>query len=300
MRVKNSMGFTSVIGGRKESKEAREQSLVNDDGDPVDVFRNPSSDFARSATITHYQDYGAGTAERRGVVGGYGHGRVVPALVQQFDANMISGTASDTESFQMERKLKERGSGYELSWTPIFDAAKVDLAHMDLVRESMNKNWYDGIRNYDYVEAIDNWAHDAFDKWWKETRELVEQGDQPIPISLDGKHAAFASWLDGTSEPTGWGKLRKLLQSTHELENNRPISEDKAQALTADIIGRYYKSGQARTELKPSEMMDIMRNYVEVIRLKPRATNNRKKVKFQREELFKDTDVKQKLQVDLG
>lgn len=300
MRIKNSMGFTSVIGGRKESKEAREQSLVNDDGQPVDVFRNPSSDFARSATITHYQDYGAGTAERRGVVGGYGHGRVVPALVQQFDANMISRTASDADSFQMERKLKERGSGYNLSWTPIFDAAKVDLAHMDLVRDRMNENWYNGIRNYDYVEEIDNWAHDAFNKWWDETNELVKQGDQPIPLTLDGKYAAFASWLDGTPGQTGWKKLAKLLQSTHELENNRPISDDKAFALTGDIIGKYYKKGQVRTELKPSEMMDIMRNYVQVIRLKPRASNNRSKVKRRRDELFRDTDVRQKLQVDLG
>ena len=289
LKYRNPMGFVSYIGGRARDVEAETQS----------EFRiQRAEEGPASATITHYKDYGSGSAARPGrEAGSYAFGRIIPAIVQAYDGNMIARTASGSSQRRIQRSLE--GKGYTPSWLPIFDAAKVDMAHGAVLREEMNRNWFDGIRQNNYVDEVmgdQAWSREVFREWYKGINQQIREGDKPVPVGPDTPLRAFGEWTsDG-----GWRQMQRLLQATAELENGRPISDEKAHQMTGSILSGLYKKGGTTTELKPSQIKHIVDRYIEAIRLGPRNRGMVQKVKNKRDQLFADIDVNDLLQVDLG
>lgn len=298
MTYVNPMGFDSYIGGRRMDPESTSRTQFK--------IKNPGEGKAASATIYHYENYGSGAAERRGIAGGYGHGRSIPAVVQSYDGNMISKTATGRSHNKLSRITEQRG--YTPSYTPIFDAFKVDLAQMDLVRDEANNNWLNGIKEGNYVDQLMNsngWAETTFKEWRK---DMLELPNTPINLDQNPQYDFFkqiVSWEEGNN---GYGKLMKLIQSTTPLEQDnrgkkRPMSDERA----VDAVGKFYKrvgidyqKGSRLTELTPQQIVKIADQLIGGVQLFTRNHHLANNVTRARNELFRDIDVKDVLQVDLG
>ena len=170
MYYDNAMGFRNWIGGSDIDTEQTLRSSLST------VKGKKSSD----KPVYHYREEPHGAAARPGYgVGGYGHGRIIPSVVQAYDGNMIARTFSGKGWDKIQRNAAARG--YDGGALPIFDATKTNLANFDTVREVMNENWWDGIEGTSFVGEImgeGGW----FDKTLQKTNRDLSALNAPIAL----------------------------------------------------------------------------------------------------------------------
>ena len=186
----NAMGFRQFIAGKETTGQ---------------VGRTYLKVAGQDVSVPHYQEEVSGAARRpRGVdpdtgqpkfqIGGWGHGRVIPAVVQSHDATMIAKSLTGRSQEKFAQLAKSRG--HNAGWLPIFDAGKANLGKLDLVRETMNREWFNGIEQHSFVEQImgpGGWFEQASKQAAEELRAL----DPNTPIDItEGKYAGIYEFLD--------------------------------------------------------------------------------------------------------
>ena len=161
MTIKNALGIDSYIGAR-ESIEKDER------GELKLVF--PSGTGKTTGEVTLYKSQEAGSAERDGRPGGWGRGRIIPAIIQAIDGAWMN--MMFTNNYGAIR------NEYAL---PIFDAIKTDVRGAKKIRELANKSWWDAVENYDFMSSLfDGWTAPTI----KEFRNKLDKlGSEPVEIS---------------------------------------------------------------------------------------------------------------------
>ena len=290
----NTMGFRSYFGKK-------------------DVVQDPSraeleiigSDGPQSRPVYSYQEELTGGAVRqRGTTkqyGGWGHGQVIPGVVQAYDGNMISKTASGPSFKRMEERAHRRGHVH--SWLPVFDAAKTNLANIDLVRDEMNKNWWDGITGTSFVGQImgpGGWADNAIQQSKQDLKQYkpddkirIDQGQyQGLNLLFDNKQ------LDQLYESV-YPVAEKLYSDAKELKK---AAKKKAEYFREDVR---LKTGIDLTDKAPTELpvMDIRQlqemliNDLDIVRQNKNISNETERA---RTEAFKKVRPELITQVDFG
>ena len=287
----NAMGFRSWIGAKAPAPiDERGKSQLKVGG--------------RSVPVYHYKEelHGAAPRQRAGgreQAGGWGHGRVNPAIIQAYDGNMIAKTASGKGFRKGQSKAKARG--HEFAFLPIFDAFKTNLANLDIVREVGNDSWWEGIEQKNYVEDImgaGGWA----DQTLVNVRADLAAGE---PVSLvEGRFRGLGNtfFTDGRE---------KLVQKM--FESAFPYSDDKyytdTQALEADAKDRAKKlikkldgiMANADVEsVEPSRVLAMINEIERAFMIKQANADFAKRVRASREEAFRKVNKGTITQVDLG
>ena len=245
----NTMGFRSYFG---------KKDVVEDPTRSEFSIQNPREGQPASRPVYSYnEELTGGAVRKRGdkdQYGGWGHGHVIPGVVQAYDGNMISKTGSGQSHKRMSEVAKARGHVH--SWLPIFDAAKTNLANIDLVRDEMNQNWWNGITNTSFVENImgsGGWADQALKQSRSNLNAVpsgqklnIERGQyQGLQILWD--HDQLVQLYEGVlpverefyTKPEEMKKIakRKVKQLYTKLEQQTNLDfGDKPTELTADQI----------------------------------------------------------------
>ena len=168
MTVKNAIGVDNYIGAR--------QSVMIDRKGNISVTL-PSGKKVGGVPI--YKSSPSGSAMRDGKPGGWGRGRVIPAVIQGIDGAWMNKTFTGNSWKDLKRS-------YML---PIMDAIKTDLGSARSVRRHANSNWWTTIKDYSYVDEI-------MGKWTPKTiadfrTKLTNMGNETIQLSMDSPYRGF-------------------------------------------------------------------------------------------------------------
>ena len=186
------------------------------------VYRTTNTYEQDQITVTHYgEKYSPSAPRTQGgmeILGGWTTGRLLPALVQPYDANMVARTLSGKS---WERIIAEStGEGNKDPFVlPIFDAFLVDLGSMDAVIEEANKHHIDSIRDHSYVEKIvDNWYSN-----WKKTINALPDNKPLKQIIFEGSEEGY-SWAEAKR---GLGPFRMLAKMTNQRDLQQMFARTK-------------------------------------------------------------------------
>ena len=261
----NAMGFRNWIGNVAE--DATFES-------PLGFAGTEGTTTPKQADVRHYRDVIHGAAPRhRGIgreqIGGWGHGRIIPSVVQSYDGNMIAKTSSG-DSIKRGRD-KARSRGHKYGFLPIFDAFKTNLANIDIVREEANKNWWDGIQDKNFVEDImgpDGWTQDVF-KFLRDTGK----GNQPVNI-FEGQFRGVGAIFADPDQLTLMIEATFPYKTKDELTNTAMIKKDakrKAEnvwkVLKAKGIDRERFAEGGNETLSPDQLLTVIREITKTIDL---------------------------------
>ena len=287
----NAMGFRSWIGAKAPVEaEQRGKSRLKIGGKERPVY--------------HYKEelHGAAPRHRQGGAvqpGGWGHGRVSPAIIQAYDGNMVASTFSGSHFKRAQSKAKARGHEFEA--LPIFDAFKTGLGNLDIVRETANRAWWEGIENKSYIEDImgpGGWA----DQTLVNTRADLAQ-EQSVNL-FTGKFQGIGNtfFSDSSKRLTA-----KMFESAYPYADRKYYTDVKA--LEADAKDRSEKLlkelnsilGDSEIEAVPPQKVIRMIETVER-HLKILGTNREfsSQVKRDRKKAFEQVKKDVISQVDLG
>ena len=270
-------------------------------------FTDPSKKRSRPAKrdVPHYgTEFHAAAGRHRGAgrsqPGGWGHGQVIPGIIQSYDGNMIAKTASGSSYSRLKNEVSKRGHTH--GWLPIFDAAKTNLANMDLVREEMNRNWWEGIRDTNFVEQMmgpGGWADQVLESVNQTLNEYDADADVPVDsgqfqgvgdllFDQDTLVNYFTSVL-----PAPEGKITKPVEL-------RKHAEATVKALYESLKQKGIDTEEVHDTLKPKQIRELIDTFVTYTKLKEqnRALTNR--VRMKREQLWKEIKPNKISQVDLG
>ena len=298
--IESPAGFDQYVGavGGTGEQTTSPLSYVEESGD------------TRRIPVTHYEQAPSGSALREGPTGltpgGWGRGRVIPAAVQGYDGNMIARTGSGQSYKRIKDIAKSRGQSG--NFQPIFDAFKVSVGMMDVLRAESNKNWIEGMKNKNYFYSIDDWSRNAYRGFEKKLRELPPG----TKVDLTGEYRGLGWLLDPKN-------LSSHLRSTVSREAkdfyDQNPRKDKAgqdlefhRAVANDIMNDLRKAGivkfkgPAPTELTPEQAIQAARIIIKHLDLNRRNGKMRSEIERDSKKLFdKIARQKQKpLQVDLG
>ena len=153
MTVKNALGIDNYIG-------AKERVVKRDTDGQVMVgefhLQTEGSGSTRKPIVL-YKSEPAGSALRDGIPGGWGRGRIIPAIIQGIDGAWMN------LMFRGE-SWKALEGNYML---PIMDAVKTDLRGAAEVRRQANKNWWKVIEEYDpWTSLFMEWQPAAVNKFY--------------------------------------------------------------------------------------------------------------------------------------
>ena len=294
MVVKNAIGVDNYIGAR--------QSMIKELKGNINVTL-PSGRKAGGVPI--YSSTPSGSALRQGKPGGWGRGRVIPAVIQGIDGAWMNKTFT-------RESWSELNDSYML---PIMDAVKTDLASARKVRRHANKNWWDTIQEYSYVDEImGTWAP----KTIAETRQKIKDMDpnQPIDISMDSKYRAFGWLLDPAVGLDGETPFDNLVSTVYDTMDFPPRAKGQTvkayegfkrnmakSAVSKMIIPKLFKKGEGAPhmqEMTPVQMLDFFDRMMAALNIESRNNKTVKTVADNRRNLFnlaKDSDI---LQIDIG
>ena len=260
----NAMGFRNWIGNRAQS----------DTFDSPLRFKDTEGTTPGTADIQHFRDEIHGAAPRkRGEstqAGGWGHGRIIPSVVQSYDGNMIAQTSTG-QSFENARR-KSQGRGHKYGYLPIFDAFKTNLANLDLVREEANANWWKGIQDKNFVEEImgpDGWTKDVF----AFLREL-DQKNEPVNV-FDGQFRGIGSLLQDEKQ------MQNLVASTFPFSSKEQLTnQEKIKSFSEGVVKNIYREleethgihvgnldSDTNPTLPPGDVVQIIRTVTKHIKL---------------------------------
>ena len=195
---------------------------------------------AKQTSVTHYGEaYSPSAPRNQGgmrIFGGWTTGRLLPALVQPYDANMIARTLSGNSWNRIIEESTKAGNAQPFV-LPIFDAFLVDLGSMNAVLEESNKHHIDSIINHNYVEKV---AHDWYNNW----KQVINKIPDHIPLSqidingilgrkpLTELESEKHSWRDAR---TGKGPFRMLGMMTNQLDLQKMFARTKDYGETISI-----------------------------------------------------------------
>ena len=293
----NAMGFRNWIGGKESVGKVGETELK---------FREPGTTKRPvERDVPHYEtEFRAAAKRQRGLgraqAGGWGHGQVIPGIIQSYDGNMIAQTASGRSHAKMKEVANARGHTH--AWLPIFDAAKTNLANMDLVRDEMNRNWFEGIRDTNFVEQMmgpDGWA----DQVLAETNRTLSALDpeEDVPIN-EGQFQGISDLLFDEEMLTNY--LTSVLPAPKDRVTNpkglRDHAKDRVESLYASLKQKGIDTQEVHDTLKPKQIRDLIDTFVQYTELKAQNRALSSRVKSKREELWKEINPRKISQVDLG
>jgi len=170
IEVKNAIGIPNYIGGR--------QTYMSDVA-TGGVIEDPKTGKSVGSPIPLYESIAEGSAEREGpsgaTPGGYARSQIIPSVIQGIDGAWMN--AMFTDSFAS----LGNGRTYML---PIMDAVVTSLDGLEKVRAEANKNWFNVIKNYSYVDSImGEWSPKTISKFRNKLKRL---GDQEIETKNTG------------------------------------------------------------------------------------------------------------------
>ena len=194
----------------------------------------------KQTSVTHYGEaYSPSAPRNQGgmrIFGGWTTGRLLPALVQPYDANMIARTLSGNSWNRIIEESTAAGNAQPFV-LPIFDAFLVDLGSMNAVLEESNKHHIDSIINHNYVEKV---AHDWYNNWKQVINKIPD--DKPLSqinmneilgrAPLTELEAETHSWMDAK---TGKGPFRMLAMNTNQLDLQKMFARTKNYTETISI-----------------------------------------------------------------
>lgn len=293
MVVKNAIGVDNYIGAR--------QSMIKELKGNINVTL-PSGRKAGGVPI--YSSTPSGSALRQGKPGGWGRGRVIPAVIQGIDGAWMNKTFT-RESWS---DLKD---SYML---PIMDAIKTDLASARKVRRHANRNWWNTIQEYSYVDEImGTWAPKTIANFKQRLADM--DPNQPIDVSMDSKYRAFGWLLDPAKglDDTPFDNLVSTLYDTMDfpprpkgqsVKAYEAVKRNTAKKIAKEyVIPQMYKQGESAPHLQqltPKQMLDFFNRMMTALNIESRNTKTVKTVAENRANLFnmaKDSDI---LQIDIG
>ena len=170
IEVKNAIGIPNYIGGR--------QVYMSDQG-AGGVLEDPKTGKSIGSPIPLYESIAEGSAERMGpsgmTPGGFARSQIIPSVIQGIDGAWMNSMFTD--SFN----TLGNGRTYML---PIMDAVVTSLDGLEKVRTEANKNWFNVIENYSYVDSImGQWSP----KTMKKFRDKVSRlGNQEVETNNTG------------------------------------------------------------------------------------------------------------------
>ena len=296
----NASGFESSVTKEWDLPDSVQYTTFKEAGGrdvSVPVY---TEKYAAGSTPRQYQEGG------EAIPGGFGHGRIVPTVAQTYDAAMMSGIVTGQAGKRLEEQVK--GRGYEYSFLPVFDAAKVDLAHLDVVRDAMNREWWEGIKKVDYVGELmgpGGWYDQTLRDFRKQMDELPS--DLRIEISPDNEWRGMYYFINDFKH------VKKIFDKYHpsgiirdEKGNERRDPDYDGYNDTVSFFSnlrtvgiKKYKTDPDITTLTPVQMKAIVDEMMEQLKVKQRNTKIAGEVKRDREELFKKVRAQDILQVDL-
>ena len=293
----NAMGFRNWIGAKAQTDQF------------TSPLRFKDADLGK-ADVRHYRSAIHGAAPRkRGdktQAGGWGHGRIIPSVVQSYDGNMIQKTSSG-ESYRKGRH-RSRSREHEYGFLPIFDAFKTNYANLDIVRDEANNNWWKGIEDKNFVEDImgaEGWTKDVY----AFLRE-IQQTNQPINV-FEGQFAGVGALLSDDKA------LTQLIEGTYPLLTKEQLVNTKAMKefaqekvkrihtlLKSKGIDTAALQAETNPNLTPQQVAEVIRTIVGKDGIRLLDTNARlsKDIAAKRKKAF--AKVKQQdraiTQVDIG
>ena len=261
MVVKNAMGIDNYIGGRQaEIKEERGGGIL---------IRDKKSGGSDTAAVPLYRSVARGSALKfdtdpmtgekiNPIPGGHNRSQPIAALIQGMDGAWMNKTFVD--DFADLRKETD----YML---PIMDAIQTNLDGFQAVREAANKNWFDVIKNYSYVESLfEGWTPGAIDRF---RTKLNNMPNEPIRVAMDNEYRAFAYYLQNLPGEfgdinEGMGVLTKLVYDTADAPNKLVTTKGKK----GETIASYENKKKLAAQQKVTQMIKDL-NMINSPDLKP-------------------------------
>ena len=255
IKVKNAIGIDNYIGAKS--------SVMKDVEGNIGVVFGDTSDVKRAGNVPLYRSMPSGSAAREGKPGGWGRGRIIPAVIQGIDGAWMNRMFTGKSFRQLKRN-------YML---PIMDAVKTDLDGAAKVRDLANKNWWDVINEYSYVDSImGDWTPGAIERFRTKLKNI---GDTKVEISMDNEYRGFFFLLhdlEKTPPVFDSGNLVKTLYDTMEHPpRRRGVSVGKyeafkksraAQAADKLLPNAARAKGRTLNELTGDQMLRLFDNII--------------------------------------
>ena len=238
------------------------------------------------------------------VPGAWGHGRSIPTMAQTYDGTMISGVATGKSHADMSHML--RSMNYQLSYQPIFDAFKGDLATLGVLREKANEEWVKGIKKNDYVGQLlgpKGWYDETLSNFRKELQEMTE----PLVLDETGKWKGFNHIINNK----GAASIAKTLAPNEEVAKERgiPLDLDARYGGYLDLtigveeragLKRPFKDGKPAPypQITPQQALNYLDELMETLKIRQYNHKLARDVDTDRKELFKKLSGTDSLQVD--
>ena len=233
MTITSPAGFDQFIGAKDTNGDPTKFPLsFKDEGGKtkdIPVYSYPQE--ASGSALRAKTD--PTTGETSFTPGGWGRGRVIPAAVQGYDGNMIARTGSG-ESLKRFQSVSRRRPGQTGNFQPIFDAFKVSVGSMDLLREEANKNWIQGLKSKNYFHSIDDWARNSNKEFVKKLKDLPPDAR----IDLNGEYRGLG-WLMNHKN------LGRHLASTLENEATNKYNLNPETSRGGDILPHHFAVANA-------------------------------------------------------
>ncbi len=302
MTMKNAIGYDTYIGAK--------QSIVKDKANLSITL--PSG--RKVGAVPLYESKPAGSAIRvnsqgEETPGGWGRGRVIPAVIQGVDGAWMNSMFTGSSWKQLKKD-------YML---PIMDAVKTDLASARRVREHANNNWWNVIKEFSYVDGImGDWAPKTIDKFRTQLKEL---GNSEVSVEMDTDFRGFGWMLDpervnpkAPMDPERnppYKNLQFLMYDTMEFEQRpkgTPIGKfewekkKRAAAMVKSIMGSRFNNPEVTTSMTGNEMLAAFDRIMQALNLNVRNQKTINQVRKAKDELIalqKKADSKI-LQIDIG
>ena len=212
MTVKNAVGVENYIGS-KERVVKRDQ-----DGEVVSgeiYLQSSGAANLKPRPIVLMKSQPAGSAVRDGIPGGWGRGRIIPALIQGIDGAWMN--------------LMFRGKSWEALegnyMLPIMDAVKTDLRGAGEVRRQANDNWWKVIEEYNpWHSLMEEWAPSAIDRfynklgydtkkeqWVGEDITMIDPKGNKTKLPYQKQVIPFVNWEElnpGIAYPSHWARIK--------------------------------------------------------------------------------------------
>ena len=237
MEVKNALGIKSFVGAR--------ESIQKDETGSVRIVL-PSGRGVGDVYL--YKSTPSGSALRDGRPGGWGRGRIIPAIIQAIDGAWMNKMFTDS--------WHGGAGGLKRSYMlPIMDAVKTDLAGGRRVREHANKNWWNSIEDYNYFDSLMNdWTPKTIDNFRNKLKDL---GDTPVEISLDNEYRGFWWLMHTTNDMTKYAIDNGLKHGDLGLQNlaNTLADTGEFSPRQREESIKDYKSGVSRQAMAKAEAM---------------------------------------------
>ena len=222
----NPMGFRGYAAGKAHTGEVTKSHLKVG---------------GKDKPVTHYEEKPHGAAARGSRTGGWGHGQIIPAVTQSYDATMIAKSFSGRNWERLKQNSEARGK--TPGFLPIFDAGKAGYGKLDLVRNTMNRAWEEGIEGHSFVDSImgpDGWYNTTVDKVAQDIRsttgevEFIDSRGNPI-----GKYRGLGEILMAKGRKK---RLQGIVETTYPFEDPKiltnPEALEKASERIAEAIDK--------------------------------------------------------------